>query len=108
MPDLTPQNFHVCKSAIAFEKTVMGSGGEYIVRYGRVFDRNVMYDWTCTCPASTYRKAKRCKHIRQVMASGEWCGWHQLVDGGEPKRDEDGVARCPKCGRETEVEPHGV
>jgi hypothetical protein len=55
------------------------------------FVGHLKYDYTCTCAAFTLRKEK-CKHIRQVIESGERCAWNWQLD---PQPET--VTECPKC-----------
>jgi len=98
MPDFTIENYYVCQTAEDFQTEVKGSKGAYKVTYGIVYGKDTMYGWECTCKAFQFGKGKPCKHITQVKASGERCGWMQQFDGDEPK---DG--KCPKCGKPVTV-----
>lgn len=98
----------MCESNEYWAKEVVGSKGDiYLVKFERVFDGHVEYDYTCTCPSFKYgnKKGKYCKHI--LSAKPEHCGWHeQFSDEVMDENDEE--CKCPKCGGPTVVIRVGV
>lgn len=103
MPDFTVEYYWRCDATFRVE--VAGSKGQtYIVTFGEVLGSDVGYDFQCTCPASKFRKGY-CKHILSVK--DKYCGWQQMVDGGEPV-DENGEKLCPKCRGQSVYEGHAV
>lgn len=99
MGDLSIESFWACNSNENFSTEVRSSDGrkEYKVKFGRVFNARVQYDWSCSCDSFKFGRGKYCKHIQQVQASGKYCGWNQQIDGGTPVEDKPGELKCPKC-----------
>jgi len=99
MPDLTTEYYYHCDTAEYWETEVQGSSGAYTVRWDNISHKNrdVQYDYSCTCWAYKKGRGKHCKHIKQVIASGDHCKWMQFTDGDEPV-EKDGEKACPKCG----------
>lgn len=108
MPDLTREFYWHCQTAESWETEVKGSKGDtYVVRWSQDHknQREVHYDWSCTCMAYKTRKGY-CKHIDIVKAKEHpegRCGWMQYSDGGSPKND-----KCPRCGGEIHSMAWGV
>ncbi len=104
MPDFTVEYHYYCSSSETFDKEVPSSDGKqtYHVRHGHghKHPQEVQVDWSCTCKAYQH-KPGYCKHIEQVRASGEYCGWNQFVDGGSPEDEDNPV--CPECRGPVEV-----
>ncbi len=93
--DIEP--FAMCATNAGWSRFVTSSDGKtiYHVQFEKLpQSADYEYGFTCTCQAFKFGKGKECKHIKQVK--GEWCGWHQQHDGGEPTPDH----KCPKCGGE--------
>lgn len=101
MPDLTTIYQWHCETAESWETTVKGSkGAEYIVRWSNWAHKNqgdVQYDYSCTCRAYEFGGGAHCKHIKDVIATGDHCNWMEYTDGGDAI-EKDGGHRCPECG----------
>jgi len=97
MPDFTEEIHFHCASVEDYETEVKGSAGRiYKVRVGYAGPKApTKFAWSCECQSFKFRH--RCKHIDEAKAAPEYCGWLQMVGGGEIVRDDDGVARCPEC-----------
>jgi hypothetical protein len=103
MPDLTTHATYICCTNEHWEKQVKGSkGNTYTVSHSRLdpeesYRQGCDYGWTCTCKGFQFRG--KCKHLTQVLASGEFCGWNDTLEVGvEPDYDEQGRPICPDCG----------
>jgi len=109
MGDMTIEHFYFCKSLEDFSTIVESSDGKKTYKVRKVhgwWAESALFDWQCDCKGWQFRKM--CSHIKKVRASEEYCGWDQFADGGEADIGEDGVARCPKCGRLAGVLKHAV
>ena len=104
MPELNIEHRWMCESNRNWRKEVQGNGGVYVVEWGRVYDRDVDYGFTCTCPGYKYRKA--CRHIRDV--SGERCAWHEEYNNPEMAEVDHYTRKCPRCGADVEAVRIGV
>jgi len=101
MSDLTIENHWHCESMEYFARNVKGSNGNfYTVRWDRSRHQNsdVDYDYSCTCQSYKFGKGKHCKHIKEVISSGEHCKWSKFIDGGDVDHRHDGEPCCPMCG----------
>ena len=97
MPDFTEEVHFHCASVESYETEVKGSTGTHKVWVGRAnWPGAAQYEFQCDCKGFKFRKT--CKHIKQVKESESYCGWHQMIGGGEVVRDENNVACCPECG----------
>jgi len=103
MPDFDIVATWTCASNFYFERAVKGSKGDlYVVRWGRLTEARIMetgaqHGWQCTCQG--YRFRGTCRHIREVEASGERCGWNATLEPAvECDHDSDGEPCCPECG----------
>jgi len=98
MPDFTEVVHFHCASVENYETEVPGSSGKaHKVRVGYAGPRSpTKFAWSCDCPGFKFRH--RCKHIDQAKNDPAYCGWHEMISGGEVVRDEDNIARCPECG----------
>jgi len=103
MPDLTTHATYTCCTNEHWEKEVTGSKGDkYIVCFGRLDGEERLrqgcdYGWTCTCKGFKFRG--KCRHLTQVKASGEFCGWNDCLEvGAPPDYDEHDRPVCPDCG----------
>lgn len=112
MPDLTVEYFYVCESVRNFSYRVHSNtkaNKSYIVRHEQLtpIEQEVQQStlgWTCTCSGFQYRH--KCSHVEFVKDHAKqfgYCGWHQLVDGGEVVNKG-----CPNCGGHIYVERHAV
>ena len=105
--DLTIHATWTCCSNVNWSTQVPSSDGSktYTVSYGP--SRGVyQYDWSCNCPN---RRRGYCKHIEQVRASGDRCGWNGTLEVGvEADRRDDGTPCCPDCGGEVTAFNVGV
>lgn len=108
MPDFNTVFHWHCETAENWSKDVAGSkpGVTYKVTWDRNSHKNrqVQFDWSCSCPGYQKRGGVYCKHIILVRntshENGGRCGWQQFIEGGEPKN-----GKCPRCGGE--IHPQG-
>jgi hypothetical protein len=107
MADLTIETAWTCGTNESWETQVPASaGGTHTVRWGRLFGRDAqvqgtLYGYTCSCPAFTKSRRSHlpCKHIMQVAASGQRCGWNETLEPTlEASYDAQGEPCCPDCG----------
>lgn len=98
MPDFTEEVYFHCQSVEDYSTEVEGSSGKkYRVWVGYAnWPGSAQYEFQCECKSFKFRK--RCKHVEAAKASPDYCGWHQMIEGGDIVRDENNVACCPKCG----------
>lgn len=101
MPDFTEYTAPMCAQNHLWVRMVPSSDGttEYEVRYCEQYEPWAMYkyDYDCSCPAYTHRKAKKgnreyCKHILAVRQ--ERCTWNAHMEHYPVPSDK----RCPECG----------
>ena len=94
MPDFTEEVHFHCASVEDYSTEIKGSTGTHKVWVGRAnWPGAAQYEFQCDCKGFKFRH--RCKHIEE--AKKDYCGWHEQIEGGEIKRDENNIARCPKC-----------
>lgn len=103
MPDFDLVPTWTCASNFYFERVVTGSKGDvYTVHWGRLmearaFETGAQYGWQCTCRGYKYRGT--CRHIDEVKASGERCGWNGTLEPtAQCDHDANGEPCCPDCG----------
>jgi hypothetical protein len=105
MPDFTDVVYFHCQSVEEYEAEVKGSTGKtYKVRVGYSKGGPTKFAWSCDCPGFKFRH--RCKHIE--TAKQDYCGWLQMIGGGEIVRDKNNVPRCPECGNIAIAQRHAV
>jgi hypothetical protein len=111
VPDLTIETAYTCRTNIYWSTKVDSSRitkPPYTVRWEVTPEKEAQYGWTCTCPHYQHRQTP-CRHIRQVMVSGQRCGWNAALDPGvEPVRPLEGEPTCPGCGGPVEAVRVGV
>ena len=89
MPELTRVMTRTCISNISWSKKVEGTTGIHMVSFS-------VYDgWRCTCWG--FRSHEHCKHVDEVSASGERCGWGEDAFANTIYHEKV----CPNCGDET-------
>jgi len=103
VPDFTIETAWTCASNVYWETKVTGSKGDvYTVHFGRLPEGKAMelgasHGWQCECKGYKYRGT--CRHIEQVKASGDRCGWNaELEVALECGYDASGEPCCPECG----------
>jgi hypothetical protein len=95
MPDLTTEVTYVCQDGESWSTKV----GDYTIAYnshGHLNRGLIQYDYSCTCKAYVFGRGKHCKHIKQVIESGDRCTWDS--DIGE---EMEVRGTCPRCGEKT-------
>lgn len=102
---LSTEYYYHCLTAERFSTDVESGDNTYRVLLddrSHKYTEEVDHDWSCSCADYKFncgsgKDRRYCKHIEQVRASDEYCGWMQYEEGGEVDHDEDGEPRCPKC-----------
>ena len=101
MPDFTEVVHYHCASVESFQTEVKGSKGQ-VYHVGITYQDHpdaAQYDWDCTCKGFSFRRS--CKHVTEAKLSKAYCGWHQMVDGGDPVEMLHGDPLCPRCSGKT-------
>lgn len=103
MPDFTLETTWTCASNFYWSTNVTGSKGDvYTVWWGRLPEARIMetgaqHGWQCECKGYKFRGT--CKHIREVKADNDRCGWNATLEpSAECAYDSLEEPVCPECG----------
>lgn len=93
MPDLTISYHKWCASNVYWERFVVGSKGNYSVKFALLPDGS--HGYSCSCAAFKFHPEKECKHIKAVK--DERCAWNFGACCGDSAPSPAGDV-CPRCG----------
>jgi len=98
VPDFTVEIAATCAQNVSWVRTVPSATDPrktYVVRWGRTYDGDFQFGWSCTCKAFQRcrdPRKKACKHIEAVKH--ERCTWNNHLEPGYGMSPTD---CCPDC-----------